>query len=245
MTQVLHYIEKFKWAIFGTVIVHVAVFVISMLSTVKRPLIIEEPVVRTTLEMPEELELDEFEVQNQVIDPETGEVINASRDLNDNRKPSENFSYSAADQDAMSRTLDYEKSVMDALKANHKPEDNRNLYTDDKGVDTGDDKQVKKDGGNNAAPIGRTLVSFSLKGRKAHALPKPGYLCPGSGKVTMRIKVDKSGKVIEANPIPSECSNATQCMYQVAAEYARKSRFDYKGDMGNQEGKIIYTFVGQ
>jgi hypothetical protein len=240
LNNFLDYIEKYKWAIFGTVFIHIIVFIIMLLSTVTRPIkYVEDEVVAQI----EEIDLEDVKLE-QIIDPLTGQVTNAVRDLNDKREASQDhFSKSQEDQNAMDKTKAFEEAYRRELESKHQPL--KEYKTTSKGVDLGDKNNQKTTSQSNNQVSGNVLVSYELTGRKSHSLPKPGYLCPGSGKVVMKIKVDKSGKVFEANPISSMCLNATPCMLQVASKYAKKSRFDYKGSGGIQEGKIYYTFVGQ
>ena len=240
MNRFLDFIEKYKWAIFGTVLIHIAVFIVMLLTTVQRPIEYVEDEIQAQIE---EVDLEDVKLE-QTIDPITGEITNAVRDLNDKRTSSQDhFSKSQADQDAMDKTKAFEDAYRKELESKHAPE--KEYKTTSKGVDLGDQPNQKTASQSNNQVSGNVLVSYELTGRKDHALPKPGYLCPGSGKVVMKIRVDKSGKVLDANPIMSMCLNATQCMLQVSAKYAKRSRFDYKGDAGIQEGKIYYTFVGQ
>lgn len=91
---------------------------------------------------------------------------------------------------------------------------------------------------------GNVLVSYNLANRTGQSVPAPGYMCPQgtSGKVIINIKVDQSGKVIEAKVNPS--SATSECMTHYALEFARKSRFNYTSTTsGTQDGTITYTFV--
>lgn len=90
---------------------------------------------------------------------------------------------------------------------------------------------------------GNVLVDFNLKNRSGQYVPAPGYMCPQgtTGNIIITIKVDQSGKVVEAKVHPSSASN--ECMISYALDFAKKSRFSYTSTSGLQEGTITYMFV--
>jgi hypothetical protein len=60
------------------------------------------------------------------------------------------------------------------------------------------------------------------------------------------IKVDKGGKVVEAQYEASKSSGANQCMIEQSVRYAKKSKFNVKDSAPvQQSGFIIYKFVAQ
>ncbi|MBQ9462372.1 MAG: energy transducer TonB [Bacteroidales bacterium] len=92
---------------------------------------------------------------------------------------------------------------------------------------------------------GPSVVSYYLEGRKASKLSIPAYRCMGAGEVTVLITVDNSGTVIAAK-IDESCSSSDGCLRSFAIRAARLSRFsaDPKAP-ARQQGNIVYKFIAQ
>ncbi|MDB5284601.1 MAG: outer rane transport energization protein TonB [Bacteroidota bacterium] len=98
----------------------------------------------------------------------------------------------------------------------------------DQGKPDGDpnSRNYQGDGGNGNGP-GRGDLSggFGLKGRKIMYSPKPEK-CSSTGKVVIAVKVDKSGKVIEATFRRFESTVFDECNKTNALNAARKATFN-------------------
>ncbi len=82
---------------------------------------------------------------------------------------------------------------------------------------------------------------FSLKDRTAKSLPAPDF-SNVQGKVVVRIKVDPSGKVIDAEAISKGSTIANTRVWKKCEEYAMKSKFSAKADAPDvQQGTITYV----
>lgn len=85
--------------------------------------------------------------------------------------------------------------------------------------------------------------NYYLEGRKFLATPAPKYTCNEEGRVAVRIIVDKSGKVIEAEPGVRGTTNPAKCLLDQAKIAALGTRINSSADAPDrQEGKIIYDF---
>lgn len=83
---------------------------------------------------------------------------------------------------------------------------------------------------------------FSLKGRNKVALPPPTQ-CSSKGKVVISIKVDKTGKVVEAKLKRFESTVFDECNVNNALAAARKSTFTPDANAPDvQEGTITYIY---
>lgn len=92
---------------------------------------------------------------------------------------------------------------------------------------------------------GPTVLSYSLAGRKGSYLPIPAYKCIGQGEVTVIIKVDASGKVVDAK-VQDEVSSTDRCLRSYALSAARASRFSVSTTgAARQVGNIVYSFIAQ
>lgn len=85
--------------------------------------------------------------------------------------------------------------------------------------------------------------NYQLDGRKFLSKPAPKYTCNEQGRVAVRIIVDKSGKVIEAEPGVRGTTNTAKCLLDQAKIAALGTKINSSADAPDrQEGKIIYDF---
>ncbi len=113
--------------------------------------------------------------------------------------------------------------------------------TGNQGVPTGSvDSQNRGDGSGQ----GNQGISYDLGDRGAQSLPKPNYDYQEGGKVVVEVSVDRSGKVIQANPGAKGSTTLNADLLRVAKEAALKARFEPKADApAVQKGTITYNFV--
>ncbi len=257
MDQFLDYIERYKFAILGTVLFHVLFFFVTNFVTLKSPFngssyqeeITEVEIETDAIEMDEEM-LEMLNKQNQL---NNEPLYNLASDENDQRERSyENFSTQSIDEQVESEARKLEQQYFEEWASTHpdEPAPSRSNNSE-----TADDNQQKKqtanqnnnvdtEGGN--AFAGQVMVSFNLKSRKAYSLEIPGYTCNGSGTVVIDIKVDKNGDVRDAELNTGLSVGATECMIAKAKRYAKRARFNYSGTADNaQNGTITYKFQGQ
>jgi colicin import membrane protein len=87
-------------------------------------------------------------------------------------------------------------------------------------------------------------VSYDLQGRGYRLLPIPKYVYQGEGKVVVEVRVDREGKVTQANPGTKGSTTLDEYFLSVAKEAALKARFDRKPDAPViQKGTITYNFI--
>ncbi|MCF6296454.1 MAG: energy transducer TonB [Flavobacteriaceae bacterium] len=85
--------------------------------------------------------------------------------------------------------------------------------------------------------------NYRLGNRKALTKPKPTYDCNEEGKVYVSISVDKSGRVIAAQPGVKGTTNSASCLLRRAREAALKTKFNSDNKApSKQVGTIIYNF---
>lgn len=256
MDKLFIYIEKYKWAILGTVIFHFFFFMSSNFVTLDRPFPLKEDITQVALE-DEEIELDEemmemLEILRNQENQENQELYNLAADQNDTRKKSyENYSAQDIDQQVMNEAKELEKQFFEEWASTHPNEAaavRSQVKKEDENKKTKTDAPIKNNIDNTGqnAFAGTVMVSFNLANRKAFELNNPGYTCNGSGTVVIDIKVDKSGYVKEVSYNSSLSVYATECMIEKSKVYAKKSRFNLSADAsGTQSGTITYKFKGQ
>jgi len=86
-------------------------------------------------------------------------------------------------------------------------------------------------------------ISFSLKGRKGRSLPKPSLDYTEEGTVVVKIWVNKSGRVINAEVQEKGTLTPNTQLRKLAIDAAKSSLFDAKHDAPEvQVGTIEYVF---
>lgn len=85
--------------------------------------------------------------------------------------------------------------------------------------------------------------NYRLGNRKALHKPKPDYPCNEEGRVVVTINVDRSGKVISAQPGAKGTTNSAPCLLTEAKEAALKTKFNNDSKAPEKQvGAIIYNF---
>jgi len=84
-------------------------------------------------------------------------------------------------------------------------------------------------------------LTYTLKGRKSIDLPNPVYTCNASGKVVVKIEVNKNGYVIDTKVDKKRSTTRNECLFDNAMNYARKALFS-RSVIEEQEGSITYYF---
>jgi outer membrane biosynthesis protein TonB len=86
-------------------------------------------------------------------------------------------------------------------------------------------------------------ISFNLLGRSMILIGKPDFNIQKEGIVVVEITVDKTGKVIMANPGIKGSTIVDNILYAAAKKAALQSKFNLKSDAPDyQVGKITYHF---
>lgn len=98
-------------------------------------------------------------------------------------------------------------------------------------------------GNGNGGGVGNGTGNYQLGNRKALSKPQPNYICDEEGTVVVQISVDKSGRVISANPGVRGTTNAAKCLLDQAKVAAMNTRWQSDDAAPDKQvGKIIYSF---
>lgn len=93
---------------------------------------------------------------------------------------------------------------------------------------------------------GLTTVSYHLVGRSDVRLDVPAYLCKGSGRVVVRVAVDRNGTVTRAELDVASTNTVDGCMVEHALSSASTARFSRALTAPQpQRGTITYLFLAQ
>jgi len=263
MNKVTDFIERHKFGILITVVVHVALFVYFQIATYKEAIIFhpwefttaEDEVQDNIVISPEQIqtpeEQDLFSPQENVTSFVRNENDSRDRSQKDNVNYTSSYRKSSAEQ--MER--DYEQSVKEEIRRQREAKKGgKSNASDIKPEDNSENpkktSETQSSNSSSEAIGGKTMVTFSLINRNPlnhndWNVRNPGYTCGNvNGTVTVSITVDVGGVVINATVIEEQSQNATACMLERAREYAMKSRFNYAGSgPRKQDGTITYRFV--
>ena len=249
------FIDRYKLGILTAFAVYIGIFIYLEMQTYTRyfPIIPfnDEPLLEL---QKEELLLTPEQIQIQE-DLNSGDLKNISRDQNDSReRSSENWQENKSAKEIEQSIKEYEKSLY---------QDNGGELERSKILKESEQRKIdlkkqaplkpenKESSGAKTVYAGNVMVSWSLSQRTAHLnnnwyVRNPGYTCGqgSSGKITVQIKVNQNGSVIDAIVLSS--GGASDCMTQQAIKYAKLSRFNYSSTAStSQVGTITYTFVSQ
>ncbi len=129
---------------------------------------------------------------------------------------------------------------------------NENDQADAEGITEGEGNQGSitgspgSDNYSNALSTGQGGIDFSLSGRNPVSLPKPEYNTQVSGTIVVRIRVDREGNVISAEPGVRGSNILDESLLEAAKKAALKARFNSDPDAAyTQSGTITYHFILQ
>lgn len=258
--KIFEFIEDNKWAVLGTVLVHVIWFFAFNFTYVSRPSFPEEEEVEITMPL-EQIEFEDLSVQEKDEDgniTKSGEIKNMVINQGDDREKSmDNYSKNNLDKQVEEELKELERQTMEEAQG-----DREGIYestVEDEMMNATDEeleelakKYLNKESGGSKDKIygGRTMVSFDIPERTAFNnelkyVRNPGYTCNGSGSVVVRVKLDRDGKVIQAKYAPELSYKASSCMIEQAEKFAKLSRFNFDANGDGQTGTITYEFIAQ
>ena len=98
-------------------------------------------------------------------------------------------------------------------------------------------------GNGSGSGTGNGNGNYQLGNRKALSKPQPNYLCNEEGIVVVKIAVDKTGRVISADPGARGTTNAAKCLLDQAQLAAINTKWQSDANAPDKQvGKIVYNF---
>lgn len=250
-------IDRYKYGIIAVVATYIGIFMYLQMETYTEYFAIQPFFESPQIVVPEE----EIEIKPENIEMPSdfvaGDVKNISRDVNDNRKRSDEKYFqnkSAKQVEQETRDLErkyFEETGGEAKRRAIQQEMEQRKKEQKTNTSNSSNKSNTSQQGGNTAYSGNVMVDWSLKSRSPHQndnwwVRNPGYTCGygSSGRVSVKISVNQNGDVILAEATGS--GGANQCMIDQAVKYAKMSRFNYSASSPKvQEGTIVYTFISQ
>ena len=270
MERLLDFLEKHRWGILATFLLHAAGLLYLQIDTYsyklpERPLeIMAETIEDEFIELaPEQI------IPNEPIAQQNnqGIVKNITQNTNDKRQKSyDDFSRSSTDKKIEQNVKELERQYFEELSSS------RGKSGSGAGIakagsegsaasatNENNTKQKERDNSSSSSSNsenqyqGKTMVRFDLGSRIPHNnndwhIRNPGYTCGNNsnGTVVVAIKVNTNGDVVGTRYVPEMSSDANSCMIEQAQIYAKKSRFAFDNSAPkSQDGYIYYTFISK
>ena len=267
MNSFLNLIDKYKFSILAVFVLYIGIFMYLQISSIQKSYYIEGWFSDKKVKHDEimlEIQPENMEIQQEF----SSNIKNIVRDQNDTReKSNDKWTESKPAKESSKESIRSSKEIEQSIKALEKQffnetgeEEKRKKIIEEKNnklektieKKKSSNTTITKSGGDKVYG-GNVMVNWQLSNRDPHQndpyfVRNPGYTCGDktSGLVTLKIKVDQSGKVVDANYIAQASNSASPCMIEQARKYALMSRFNYSSNSPSvQEGTIRYTFVSQ
>lgn len=235
-----------KAGIYATVIVHLVVIIILLLTRIATLATKESSFVLDFTKEEELRKRTEMEKRSEDISKELDRMIRETR-----RQPDRKIRNIAVDAGEKLKDDRGANDVYDqARELQRKLYANRNAaLAEQKAEDAVDMSRTTRNantsGKRDVSYSGPSVVSYTLDGRKAMNLRIPAYKCQGGGDVTVIIEVNRQGRVVSAK-VMEEVSENDRCLQEYAVRAAKQSSFTASEDAPlRQTGEIVYRFVAQ
>ena len=245
--SLLDWLREHRHGVMGTVIFHLvlAIFLvcvgISKLDSQGRMEIeLDMPEPEIVQQKQEELKKKE-EIARQSADDEVREMLRSLAVNEDAVKKNEGA-------EAHERVEEYIEQIREEIGGSYGNRYRANKdkhYNEDSIRALRDKKERMLDSLQSTVYVGKSSVSYNIKGRYKTYLPIPVYKCEFGGKIVVAVVVNRQGRVVKAEVVDTE-SDKDDALREVAVDVALKSEFnaDEKAPE-RQAGTITYNFVKQ
>lgn len=250
-------ILKYKWALIGTVVLHILLaFSFSQLKFEGRfepleltevPVLLEEPEIDPQKQ--EELDKARLTESGKI----SNQTFNEADKMAQTNEAYDSRKFTNVDEKVETEVKDLEKQFFDEMKNNRESkygtyDPNKNQKTSDKKNQdkTEESTNTTNSNANRTMSVSRVAASYDLKGRRDEIFAKPSYICKGTGTIVVKIKVNRSGRVIAADIDMSVSTYTEECMIENAKKYAQRCKFEAGTSYPEpQSGTITYTYIAQ
>ncbi|GGX08119.1 hypothetical protein [Aquimarina muelleri] len=189
------------------------------------------------MEIPEEFLLEEEQ------QPEEELIAQEDRQINNNKRTHSAYNEDFEDHEDFEERI---KSLTETEEATPEEGEESKIAEGEVPIDEEEEKK-ENDKKEDSKPQGEATnnrnssLTYSLKDRESIDLPNPVYTCNGSGKVVVKIEVNKNGYVVGTKIDKKNSTTRNECLFDNAMDYARQALFS-RSDIEKQEGSITYYF---
>ena len=245
--SLLDWLREHRHGVMGTVIFHLvlAIFLvcvgISRLDSQQRMEIeIDMPEPEIVQQKQEEQEKKE-QILRQSADEEVNEMLRSLAVNEDVVKKN-------AEPPPHERVKEYIEQIQEEIDSDYggRYRANKNKHYKEDSIRAQRDKKERMlDSLQSTVYVGKSSVSYNIKGRYKTYLPIPVYKCEFGGKIVVAVVVNRQGRVVKAEVVDTE-SDKDDALREVAVDVALKSEFnaDEKAPE-RQAGTITHNFVKQ
>ncbi|MDR3287319.1 MAG: energy transducer TonB [Prevotellaceae bacterium] len=241
-------IKKHQIGIYLTVIVHLLVIIVLLISKINA---VKDEDLSIMIDFSRETEKETEEKllrEKEKLAAEVEQLFKDARDGKIIRNVAVNTedlltSTLKDDKGINEKVYDEARQLQEKLDANRKKMED--LQTSRNEVPVYDNSQNSPS--NTKSYEGASVITYTLEGWRAMYLPVPVYKCQQGGDVCVQIDVNQSGYVVKASVV-STVSASAECLHEAAVSAAKSSRFRFNASDAVpklQTGTIIYRFVAQ
>jgi len=209
----------------------------------KQEQVVEEVVKEEVVEEPVQ-EQPKQTIKEEVITNETAEEVPVVEKQKETPKPVEETPKKEEPKSKPKPSKEATEALQNLLKGNTSDGNPKGEGDDQvagtKGSQEGDAESTKFYGKEGSGEDG----NYNLAGRRPLTKPIEKPDCQEEGRVVVRIEVDRSGKVIAAEPGVKGSTNTAPCLLKPAKAAALKTRWNPDPDAAERQfGTIIYQFT--
>lgn len=245
--SLLDWLKEHRHGVMGTVIFHLVLAIFLVCVGISR--LDSQQRMEIEIDMPEpeivEQKQEEQKKKEQILQQSADEEVNEMlRSLAVN----EDVVRKNAETQPHERVEEYIEQIQEEIDSDYggryRPNKNK-LYKEDSIRVQRDKKERMLDSLQSTVYVGKSSVSYNIKGRYKTYLPIPVYKCEFGGKIVVAVVVNRQGRVIKAEVVDAD-SNKDDSLREVAVDAALKSEFNVDEKAPErQAGTITYNFVKQ
>ena len=245
--SLLDWLKEHRHGVMGTVIFHLVLAIFLVCVGISR--LDSQQRMEIEIDMPE----PEIVQQKQEEQKKKEQILQQSAD----EEVNEMFPSLAVNEDAVKknaetqpheRVEEYIEQIQEEIDSDYggRYRANKNKHYKEDSIRVQRDKKERMlDSLQSTVYVGKSSVSYNIKGRYKTYLPIPVYKCEFGGKIVVAVVVNRQGRVIKAEVVDAE-SNKDDSLREVAVDAALKSEFNVDEKAPErQTGTITYNFVKQ
>ncbi|EZH74835.1 hypothetical protein ATO12_08840 [Aquimarina atlantica] len=226
----MEFVEKHKALIITSMLMGIVVLSLYNINMINK----QKEQSEILMEIPEEFLAEEEEPEEELIAQEDRQLIAAKR------------THAAFNED-FEDPEEFEQRMKSLTEAETSAEESEEAAPTEGEVPIDEKEENEAEKKDKPEPEGKetnnrnSSLTYSLKNRKSIDLPNPVYTCNGSGKVVVKIEVNKNGYVVNTKIDKRNSTTRNECLFDNAMDYARKALFS-RSDIEEQKGTITYYF---
>ena len=238
-------------AIIVSLIIHIFILFVTHMLTEDVPRVAEQTFVPVEMELLEPEQVDEVIQQQQELQMRQGALRNVVANENSERT-NQVTNYRGMSQQQINEQVYNDLKAMEQAEFDRLQQGKPDFTTSSSGSSSSESQPrtdpnqwYKENKGSNKSYNGNVSAAFNMKGRDVYYQPLPTYRCKTSGVIVVLVTINQAGEVVDSK-IDEAKSSPNECLRSESESYARKWKFDYKGDaQKKQDGPITFTFSAQ